>query len=173
MSELLNVPKNTDNEVINKLRNAIHHRGLWMGLLLQEAKENGLDWESIGRNAIHKCGCLHGDNIKNGMDIEGSLVSFGNTFFTEDIKNIFEIDIKRCDEESLVLEYGHCPLVKAWKDLGFEGEFLENICDIAMCGDRGIESKFDYFQFELGNTIAQGHPTCEVSFHKKTNKNLF
>jgi hypothetical protein len=39
----LNHPKNTDNEVVNKLRSAIIHRGLWMGLILKEAKDKGLD----------------------------------------------------------------------------------------------------------------------------------
>ncbi|AOY76509.1 L-2-amino-thiazoline-4-carboxylic acid hydrolase [Clostridium formicaceticum] len=163
----LNQPKNTDNEVINKLRNAIIHRGLWMGLILKEAKERGLDWEAIGRAAIFETGCMHGDGIKNGMDVEGSLVSFGNTFFTEDIRKIFEIEVKEINEDALKLEYGHCPLVTAWQSVGIEGEFLEKLCDIAMCGDRGIESKFEEFQFELGKTIAEGHKVCEVSFYRK------
>ena len=43
-----NQPKNTDDATINKVRGAILHRGLWMGLILKEAKKRGLDWESIG-----------------------------------------------------------------------------------------------------------------------------
>lgn len=163
----LNQPKNTDNEVINKLRNAIIHRGLWMGLILKEAKERGLDWEEIGRSAIFKTGCMHGDGIKSAMDVPGSLVSFGNTFFTEDIRKIFEIEVKEITEEVLKLEYGHCPLVTAWQSIGIEGEFLDKICDIAMCGDRGIESRFGEVEFELGKTIAQGNKVCEVNFYRK------
>lgn len=164
---MLNQPKNTNNELINKLRGAIHHRGLWMGLLLKEMKDRGLDWEEVGRSAIFNCGCLHGEGINNRMDEKDSLVSFGNTFFNQDVRDIFEIEIKAIDEKELKLEYGHCPLVKAWQDLGFEGEFLDKVCDIAMCGDRGIESQFSNFEFELGKTIAQGHPVCEVNFYKK------
>lgn len=163
----LNQPQNTDNEVINKLRNVIIHRGLWMGLILKEAKERGLDWEAIGRAAIFETGCMHGDGIKNSMDVPGSLVSFGNTFFTEDIKKIFEINVKELTEDVMKIEYGHCPLVTAWQSVGIEGEFLDILCDIAMCGDRGIDSKFDQFEFELGKTIAQGNKTCEVSFYRK------
>jgi len=163
----LNQPKNTDNEVINKLRNAIIHRGLWMGLILKEAKERGLDWEAIGRKAIFETGCMHGDGIKNRMDVPGSLVSFGNTFFTEDIKKIFEVNVKELTEDVMKIEYGYCPLVAAWQSVGIEGELLEKLCDIAMCGDRGIDSKFDQFEFELGKTIAQGNKTCEVSFYRK------
>ena len=45
---ILNQPKILQDDVTNKLRNAIMHRGLWMGLILKEAKERGLDWEQIG-----------------------------------------------------------------------------------------------------------------------------
>lgn len=164
---ILNQPQKTDNEVINKIRNAIIHRGVWMGLLLKEMKEKGLDWEEIGTEAIFKTGCMHGEDIKNRMDVPGSLVSFGNTFFTDDIKNIFEIEIKEITEEALKLEYGHCPLVTAWQSIGLEGEMLDKVCDIAMCGDRGIDSKFEEFEFELGKTIAQGNNVCEVNFYRK------
>ncbi len=163
----VNQPKNISNEEVNKIRNAIVHRGVWMGLILKEAKDKGLDWETLGREAVTKTGFIHGDGIKGRMDVPGSLVSFGNTFFTEDIRNIFEIEVKEITENALKLEYGHCPLVTAWESLGFEGEFLATLCDIAMCGDRGIESRFDDFEFELGKTIAEGHDVCEVSFYRK------
>lgn len=163
----INQAKNTNNEEINKLRAASVHRAMWMGLILKEAKDKGLDWETIGREAIRKTGCIHGDGIKERMDVPGSLVSFGNTFFNQDIKDIFEIEVKKITEDALELEYGHCPLVTGWMSLGFEGEFLEKLCDIAMCGDRGIESRFDDFEFKLGKTIAEGNKVCEVSFYRK------
>lgn len=163
----VNQPKNTKDKEVNKLRNAIVHRGLWMGLILKEAKERGMDWETIGREAVYKTGCIHGDGIKSRMDVPGSLVSFGNTFFTEDIRKIFEIEVKEITEEVLKLEYGHCPLLTAWQSIGVDDEMLDKLCDIAMCGDRGIESRFDEFDFVLGKTLAQGHPVCEVSFLRK------
>ena len=51
-----NQPKNTDDATINKVRGAILHRGLWMGLILMEARKRGLDWESIGHQAIFDTG---------------------------------------------------------------------------------------------------------------------
>jgi hypothetical protein len=162
-----NQPKNVQDEVINKLRGAIIHRGIWMGLILKEAKAKGIDWEAIGHTAVFKTGCIHGDGIGDRMEVPGSLVSFGNAFFTEDIKKVFEIEVKRIDEEALVLEYGHCPLVTAWQQIGIEGAMLESLCDIAMSGDRGISSRFDDFEFHLGKTIAQGHGVCEVCFTRK------
>lgn len=164
---ILNQPKFVQDEVINKLRGAIIHRGMWMGLILKEAKEKGLDWEQIGHSAIFKTGCIHGEGIKEGMGVPGSLVSFGNTFFTEEIKKVFEIEVKRIDEDELTLAYGHCPLVTAWQQIGIEGEMLEKLCDIAMSGDRGISSRFEAFEFKLGKTIAQGNKVCEVCFTRR------
>jgi hypothetical protein len=162
-----NQPKNTQDSEINKVRSAMLHRGLWMGSILKEAKDAGLDWEKLGHAAIFKVGCIHGDGIKARMEVPDSLVSFANTFFTEDIKKIFEIRVKTLTEQVLKLEYGHCPLVAGWQQMGIDGEMLEKLCDIAMSGDRGIKSRFDTFEFELGRTIAQGHPVCEVSFTRK------
>jgi hypothetical protein len=163
----LNQPQNAQDEVINKLRNAIVHRGMWMGLILKEAMGKGMDWEELGHSAVFKTGCIHGDGIKERMDVPGSLVSFGNTFFTEDVRKVFEIEVKRIDEGELILEYGHCPLVTAWQQIGIEGEMLKTLCDVAMSGDRGITSRFDEFEFHLGRTIAQGHRVCEVRFTRK------
>jgi hypothetical protein len=164
---ILNQPNIVQDEVINKLRGAIIHRGMWMGLILKEVKERGLDWEQIGHSAILKTGCIHGDGLKGRMGVPGSLVSFGNTFFTEDIKKVFEIEVKEIDEDELKLEYGHCPLVTAWQQIGIEQEMLEKLCDIAMSGDRGIASRFEEFEFKLGKTIAQGNKVCEVCFTRK------
>lgn len=162
-----NQPKNTDDATINKVRGAILHRGLWMGLILKEARKRGLDWESIGHQAIFDTGCMHGDGIKENMDTEGSLVSFGNTFFTEDVRKIFEVEVKKLDETELSLEYGYCPLVAAWKQIGVDDDMLAKLCDIAMSGDRGIASRFGEFEFELGKTIAEGNPVCEVKFSRR------
>ncbi len=167
MDKDFNKPQQNDDDCINKCRAAIHHRGLWMGLLLQKMKETGVDWEGIGRKAIEECGCIHGQGIYERMTDKDSLVNFGETFFTDHVKKIFEIEVTQSDENSLKLEYHHCPMVTAWMDMGLEGEFLDKVCDVAMCGDRGISTKFPQFRFELGKTLAQGHPICEVAFHRR------
>ncbi len=164
---VLNQPKNTGDPSINAQRDRIVHRGLWMGLLLKQMKEKGLDWKQMGTDAIFECGCIHGEAIKKGMAVPGSMVSFCNAFFTDNIKKIFEIDVKELNENVLKVEYGHCPLLTAWQSIGFEGDELDKVCDIAMDGDRGIASRHPEFEFKLGRTLAQGHKVCEVSFTRK------
>ena len=164
---VVNEPKNTDDPVTNKLRKAFVHRALWMGLILKELKDRGLNWEEIGHAAIFKTGCMHGEGIKEQLDATDSLVEFGKTFLNEDVIKIFEMDIKKHDERELTVEFGYCPLVTAWKQAGIEGDMLEKLCDIAMSGDRGIGSRFEHFEFRLGKTIAQGNSVCEVAFVRK------
>ena len=164
---VLNQPKNTNDPCLNMQRDRVIHRGLWMGLLLKQMKERGLDWKQIGTDAMFECGCIHCEAIKKAMAVPGGMIAFCNAFFTENIKEIFEIDIKELNEDVLRLEYGHCPLLTAWQSLGFEGEILDKVCDIAMDGGRGIVSKHPEFEFKLGRTLAQGHKACEVSFVRK------
>lgn len=162
-----NQPKNTSDEVTNKLRKSFSHRALWMGLILKELKDRGMDWEEIGHAAIFKTGCMHGDGIKDVLNSPDSMIEFGKTFLNEDVIKIFEMEILKHDESELTVEFGYCPLVTAWTQAGIEGEMLSKLCDIAMSGDRGIGSRFENFEFHLGKTIAQGHKVCEVAFKRK------
>lgn len=163
-----NTPKNTDDLLTNKLRKAFMHRAMWMGLILKEMKERGMDWESVGHSAIFKTGCFHGDGIKDGLEATESLVEFGKSFLNEDVIKIFEMDIKKHDEDELTVEFGYCPLLTAWQQAGIDDpEMLDKLCDIAMSGDRGIGSRFDKFEFRLGKTIAQGNKVCEVAFVRR------
>lgn len=168
MSTITNQPKKTDDEVTNKLRAAIGHRAMWMGLILKEIKERGLDWEAIGHSAIHHTGCIHGEVIKGKLSEPDSMVEFGNTFLNEDVRKIFEMDIKRLDNDALVSEFGYCPLLAGWQQAGIQDpEMLDKLCDVAMSGDRGIGSRFEKYEFKLGKTIAQGNKVCEVAFYRK------
>ena len=55
----------------------------------------------------------------------------------------------------------------AWEKLGATPEEIEQLCDIAMEGDRGMAEQFPAFEFSLGKTIAGGHAVCEIRFDKK------
>lgn len=167
MPAIVNKPKITNDALTDKLRAAIGHRATWMGLLLKEAKDRGLDWEATGHAAVLATGHLHGDAIKGRCSQTDSLVDFSKNFITEDVKKIFEVDIKKCDESEFSIEFNYCPLVAGWTQAGIPNEMMPKLCDIAMSGDRGICDQFHGFEFHLGKTIAEGNNVCEVKFTRK------
>jgi len=147
---------------IDDLRAAIEHRATWFYFLIKEAQKRGLDYE-FARAAIHACGEFHGKTRYGQTD---DLTKFGPEFATQNVQDIFEMDVTTTPEE-MKIEFHYCPLVNAWQKLGASEEEIATLCDIAMDGDRGIACAFPAFEFELGKTIAKGDDICEVCFKRK------
>jgi len=143
------------------MRNAIEHRATWFYFLVEEAVKRGIDRE-FARNAIFNCGCFHGEN---NYPKRSDIKEFAEAFANQNVKNIFEMDVKTTDE-ALNIEFHYCPLVAAWKKLTGDETLIADLCDIAMDGDRGIISKYKDFEFSLGDTIAKGDKTCQVCIKK-------
>jgi hypothetical protein len=156
-----------DQILVSEIRKAIEHRATWMYLLLKEARDRGLAWDEFARSAIHKTGCLGGQERRERMKDPDSLVEFTAIFPSETSKKVFEMEVAATDEEKYHLDFGYCPLVSAWEKLGANPEEIEQLCDIAMEGDRGIASQFPAFEFSLGKTIAGGDGVCEIRFERK------
>lgn len=157
-----------DDEKVNIQRGAIGHRATWTGLTYKYAVEggNGEVVEELIRKAISETGLVQGTDIRNRCADPESCASFFDTMFTATLQKSFEVDVKEKSDEVLDVEFHHCPLLKAWQDLGFEDALCEKLCDIAMDGDRNIAAAMGY-DFHLGDTIANGCPTCQVKFCKK------
>lgn len=152
---------NINDKHTEDLRAAIEHRATWFYFLIEEAEKRGLDIQ-FARDAIRHCGCFHGENkFPKTEDIK----EFAAAFATDQVQKVFEMDVKTTEEE-LNVEFHYCPLVAAWKKLTDDETKISTLCDIAMDGDRGIISKYDKFSFELGDTIAKGDNTCQVSIKK-------
>ena len=147
---------------IDDLRAAIEHRATWFYMLIAEAEKRGLDIQ-FAKDAIFNCGCFHG---KNKFPRTDDLEKFCKDFATENVKNIFEMDVT-CDQKEMKIEFHYCPLVSAWKKLTDDEEKIALLCDVAMDGDRGIANEYPDFEFELGKTIAKGDDICEVWFRKQ------
>ena len=166
MSVKHNEPKFTDPATM-ACRGAVEHRATWMALLYEQAKEQGADAEKMCREAIRKCGHIHGDNMYKPLcEDPDSAADFGRAFFSGQGAKNMEIDVLESSHDSLVAEFRQCPLVQAWEKLGYKGKELELLCDMAMDGDRNI-AKAMGFDFHLGDTIADGCPTCQVRFSRK------
>jgi hypothetical protein len=172
MSKITNQPTITDDEMTTRLRNAIEHRASWMYNLLKEAKKHGLSWDDIGRKAVFETGEMHGGRIESEIGKDASVEEFAKKFAVGPDRKIFEMEVLKEDENGYYLDFHYCPLVSAWQKLGATEEEIEELCDIAMDGDRGIASKFENFGFSLGHTIAQGARSCQIRFdtRKKATK---
>jgi hypothetical protein len=156
-----------EKKLVQEVRKAIEHRATWMYLLLQEARKRGLDWDDFARPAIRETGSIHGLLKKEKMIDPGSMEQFTNVFAGETSRGVFEMEVLAADEKKYHLDFHYCPLVSAWEKLGASPEEIEQLCDIAMDGDRGVAGEFEDFEFSLGKTIAQGHEVCEIRFDKK------
>lgn len=166
MTKITNIPKN-EEQIVVEVRNAIEHRATWMYLLLKEAKNKGLEWDDFARQAIYATGCIHGKGLHNLIDDPSDITKFSKVFGVGTGRKVFEMEVVEENEDKYYLDFHYCPLVSAWRKLGATGEEIEQLCDIAMDGDRGIASQFPDFKFTLGKTIAQGHPVCQIRFDKK------
>ena len=158
-----NKPSRSD-PVTDKLRAAIEHRASWMYLLMDEAKNRGLEWEDFARQAILRCGRFHGESKFHS---ESDLEKFGKNFANEDVVKIFEMDVKEASKDRLYIEFHYCPLLTAWQKLGASEADYGILCDIAMDGDRGIIEACPAFKFHLGDTIAKGGNCCQVTVERK------
>ncbi len=156
-----------DQILTREVRKAIEHRATWMYLLLKEARERGLDWDDFGRAAVRATGAIHGQARREDMEVPSSMEEFSRTFAAGVSRDVFEMEVVAADQERYYLDFHYCPLVKAWEKLGATPEDIEQLCDIAMDGDRGIAEQFPDFQFHLGETIAAGHPVCQIRFDLK------
>lgn len=157
-----------DDEKVNIQRGAIGHRSTWTGLTYKYAAEAGKaeEAEKFIRQAISETGRVQGNALKEQCPDPTSCKSFCDTMFTPTLLKSFEVDVKEKTDDVLDVEFHHCPLLKAWQDLGFDDEMCAKLCDIAMDGDRNIAKSMG-FDFHLGDTIANGCPTCQVTFRKK------
>ena len=79
------------------------------------------------------------------------------------------MDIKRCTDDNLDIDFHYCPLVKAWQKQGLSDEEIQLLCDHAMCGDRGIAESFGC-ELDLPATIARGDDTCQIRFVRREKK---
>lgn len=153
--------------VVDIQRGAIGHRATWTGLTYIKARAAGKEEEAekFIREAIAETGKIQGTEIKAQCKDPQSVACFADTFLTPNVVKTFEVEFKTKTADRVDLEFHHCPLLKAWQDLSFDDTTCEKLCDMAMDGDRGI-AKAMGFEFYLGDTIANGSKTCQVSFFK-------
>lgn len=163
MSKVTNEAK-IKNPLIQAVRAQLEHRAQWLYLLCDEAGKRGLDWWEFGSPAIKRCGLFQGGNLvaKGGTT---SLKGLRKTLFTKPAQWVFEMDVVRCDDDHLDIDFHYCPLVKGWQNMGCTDEEIALLCDIAMCGDQGIGEKYGC-TLDLPKCIAKGDDICSLRYHR-------
>ena len=156
----------TAEELRDRVRGAVEHRAMWMGLIYLEGKKVGYDAEGIIRAAITRMGEIQGGMVKEQLENPDDVRQFRAGFMNPVTSSVFAIDIKNEEQNDLKVEFNYCALVEGWKKLGVDQETMELLCDIAMDGDRAIARTMGY-GFELGDTIAQKCPVCKIRFSKE------
>ena len=159
-----NEPK-IKNPLIVAIREQLEHRALWMYLLCDEAAKKGLQQGEYAPDAIKRCGLYQGHLLREKAGGGDSLKGLKKTLFSKFAQWVFEMDIRRCDDDHLDIDFHYCPLVKAWQKQGCTDEQLCTLCDQAMCGDRGIGESFGCV-LDLPKTIARGDGICQIRFHR-------
>jgi hypothetical protein len=163
MSKIINLPRK-NNFFLNGIRGTLEHRATWLYLLLKEAEKNGIAWEAIGFPAIRACGHMHGQNLVK-LSGTNSLKGLKRKLFTLPAQWVFEMKVLDSTDNRLSIDFGYCPLVAAWQNLGCSDEEIVRLCDIAMEGDRGIAETFGA-TLDIGETIARGFNKCQIRFSK-------
>ena len=163
---VVNEPK-IKNPLIVAIREQLEHRALWMYLLCDEAKKKGVSPEEYAPAAIRRCGLYQGGELRKKAGGGDSLKGLRKTLFTKPAQWVFEMDVLRCTDDNLDIDFHYCPLVKAWQKQGCSDEEIRLLCDHAMCGDRGIAHSFGC-HLELPATIARGDSCCQIRFVRGT-----
>ena len=153
------------NPLVVGIREQLEHRALWMYLLCDEAKKKGLAPEDYAPAAIRRCGLYQGGELRKKAGGGDSLKGLKKTLFSKFAQWVFEMDIKRCTDDNLDIDFHYCPLVKAWQNAGCSDEEIAMLCDIAMCGDHGIGECYGSV-LDLPKCIAKGDEVCSLRYHK-------
>ena len=164
MSKIVNEPKNTFPLFV-KVREQLEHRALWLYLLVDEARKHGLPDDAFAADAVKRCGLYQGAEIieKSGTK---SLKGLKKVLFTKSAQIVFEMKVVESTDDKLSIDFHYCPLVKAWQKQGCSDEQIAHLCDLAMCGDRGIGEAHGV-ELDLPKTIARGDDCCAIRYVRR------
>jgi hypothetical protein len=145
-----------NNLVVNKIREAIKDRALYLALLFRNFSQAlpADQAEKLARKAIFEYGTLRGMKDSGKMTPE----KWVDSHVLKGSAAVFESRIIRAPDHC-EQQMTFCPLVEAWQELGCSREEMNLLCDIAMEGDRG-RAAYHNIPLEITSRIAVGDPYC-------------
>ena len=163
MSKVKNEPRHK-NGLLQAIRAQLEHRAHWLYVLCDEAQKRGLDPRDFGSAAIRRCGLSQGKGLVEQGQCD-DLTGLRKTLFTKPAQLVFEMKIVESTPDTLYIDFGYCPLVKAWQKAGCDDEQIAMLCDIAMCGDHGIGACYGS-TLDLPKCIAKGDEVCALRYRR-------
>lgn len=146
------------------LRTAMETRAAMIYYFVKAAKDMGYDYVELGRKAMFDNGIY---KAKTSFTKTDKVEHFAQDYMRPETVEAFDGKIICCTSECMQEESTYCPLVACWQRLTDDEKFLEELCDIAMCGDRGILSCYPEFEFSLLGTLFDEGKTCRVQVTKR------
>jgi len=146
-------------ELIRRVRAAVEDRAAWFALLYEEfctvlPEEKVIE---LCRKAIRKYGAEKAATDPRPFEPKNWVIRHRDKGSAE----IFNSDIEY-DEERAVQKMKYCPLVEAWKKMGYGPDKQDLFCDIAMDGDRARADGHPGIVMELHETIGKGCDFCRL-----------
>jgi hypothetical protein len=154
-------------EAIERQREGIRQRAIWLYYFLAEAKNRGWDWEDFGRKVMFNCGVFKGEQFYPDTD---SVAEFAKVYQSPTALKLFDSEILVSSATALIVESHYCPLLEAWLLLSDDRDFIKKLCEIAMEGDRGVISRYCDFNFKVCTTLGAGDAKCRVEIWRNKNK---
>jgi len=140
---------------------AIHDRARWAKLLMDAAARQGTNIEQMAREAFFKAGTEKAE--KYGIRFDGDMEAFIDRFLSGPVREVLDARIEINHGEACV-EFRRCPLLDCWKEMGCTPGELDDLCDWAMEGDRGIVSCSEGLGFRLEKRLGAGDDCCRLVF---------
>lgn len=147
-----------------QLRESMEVRAALIYYFVKAARDMGVDYVTLGRKAMFDNGVY---KAKTTFHPAQRVDVFSKEYMKPETLEAFDGKITVCEESCMVEQSTYCPLVACWQKLTDDEKFIEELCDIAMCGDRGILSCYPQFQFTLLGTIFDEGGKCQVKVGKK------
>lgn len=167
-SRIKNISKINLDEypLIKEARTQIERRAQYIYFIVDEAAKHGVD-DTFARDALRNFGAWFGKNKYKNMKDKSDLTDLPNFFGTAPGDKVLEQEKIIMTPEHYEIHFTYCPLVSAWQKLGLDDDYIDRLCQIAMCSDYGAVTNLDGIEFELAETIPQGYDHCALHFRKK------
>lgn len=136
-------------------------------LTQEEAKRQNIDLTPVNQAVQRQSSVATAQGIKDTMEDKENVGEFIDKLFRGPLGyEAYEVKVVEKNHDKVDIEYYHCPLVRAWQELGLSDEKIAELCDHAMVGDKIMAEVMGY-DIDIKKTIAHGDGCCKIVYKNK------